>query len=153
MAGEDKIATSYCRDCGGDRRHSVRKSLDRGWDNEDAGINGHDTWEILECMGCGNVSFAHTHWFSEDTDDTGRPIINRHVYPPSPRRAKPEWANELWAGLTRETMWLEKLYSDIYTALGMSSFGLATMGMRAIVDFVVTSQAGDIGPFGQKLDT
>jgi hypothetical protein len=27
----------------------------------------------MECMGCQNVTFVHTHWFSEDTDDRGQP--------------------------------------------------------------------------------
>jgi hypothetical protein len=150
---QEKPIDSYCSQCEGDRRHAVQKTHERRWDNEESGIWGGDTWEILECMGCQNVTFAHTHWFSEDTDDTGRPIVHRDLYPPSPRRAKPEWAGELWLALSRETQWLIKLYDDIYGALGMRALGLATMGMRAIVDFIVTSKVGDdIRGFKNKLD-
>ena len=134
----DKPIDSYCSRCEGDRRHAVLKALDRSWDHEESGIWGHDTWESLECLGCRNVTFVHTHWFSEDTDDTGQPIVQRHLYPPSPRRPKPEWAGDLWLALPHEQHWLVKLYNDIYGALGMRAVGLATMGMRTIVDFVVT---------------
>ena len=130
----------------------MQKTLDRRWDHEESGINGRDTWEILECLGCQNVTFVHIHWFSEDTDNTGRPIIHRDLYPPSPRRAKPGWGGELWFAFSRETHWLVKLYDDIYSALGMQALGLATMGMRTIVDFVVTSTVGDdIKGFKKKL--
>lgn len=113
---------------------------------------GHDTWEILECRGCSNVTFVHTHWFSEDSDDAGHPLIRRDLYPPSPSRAKPEWAHQLWRCLPREHLWLVGLHGDIYTALGTKAFSLAAMGLRAIADVVVTSQIGDIGPFKTKLD-
>jgi len=149
---DKKSLDSYCSECGGDRRHAVIKQFHRSWDNEDAAINGHDWWEILECMGCRNVTFVHTHWFSEDTDKTGRPVVHRDLYPPSPQRAKPEWVGDLWVALPDGQHWLAKLYEDIYSALGMKAFGLATMGMRTIVDFVVTSQVGDIGRLDQKLD-
>jgi hypothetical protein len=150
---QDKPINSYCSRCGGDRRHVAQKTLDRRWDNEELSIWGHDTWQILECNGCQNVTFVHTHWFSEDIDDRGQPIVHRDLYPPAPRRAKPEWARELWHALPRGEHWLNKLYDDIYGALGMRAFGLATMGMRAIVDFVVTSKAGDdIRGFKSKLN-
>jgi hypothetical protein len=149
----DTPIDSYCSQCEGDRRHAVRTTFDRHWDNEEAGIDGHDTWEILECLGCRNVTIAHTHWFSEDTDYRGRPITHRDLYPPSPRRAKPEWTGDLWEALPDDQQWLIKLHEDIYGALGMKAFALASMGMRAIVDFVVTTKVGDeIKGFKNKLD-
>lgn len=95
----------------------------------------------------------HTHWFFEDIDNTGQPIVHRDLYPPSPHRAKAEWAGELWLALSRETLWLDKLYDDIYVALSVKALGLATMGMKAIVDFVVTSKVGDdVRGFKNKLN-
>jgi hypothetical protein len=57
----------------------------------------------------------------------------------------------LWRALSREDQWLAKLYDDIYNALATGAFSLAAMGIRTIVDFVVTSQAGDTGSFAKKL--
>jgi hypothetical protein len=59
---QDKPINSYCRQCGGDRRHIVQKTLNRHWDDEDSSIWGHDTWEILECMGCQNGSGANNQY-------------------------------------------------------------------------------------------
>jgi hypothetical protein len=147
---EDKIELSYCQRCGGDRHHAVVAEEDRYWSDEEAAIDGGDTWSILECRGCRNIAFVHTHWFSEDWeigDDGPEPIVHRDLYPPSPSRPTPEWTSELWLALTREDQWVVKLHGDIYAALGTEAFSLATMGIRAIVDFVVTSKVGDTGGF------
>jgi hypothetical protein len=152
----DKIELSYCRRCGGDRYHTAIAKEQRHWSEDDKfGIGGSDIWSILECRGCQNVTFVHTHWFSEDTefgDEGPEPIVHRDLYPPSPPRPLPEWASELWLSLTYEDHWLVKLHKDIYAALGSGALGLAAMGTRAIVDFVVTSKAGDIGGFAKKLE-
>jgi len=109
----------------------------------------------LECRGCGNVTFVHTHWFSEDWeigDEGPEPIVHRDLYPPSPPRPLPEWASELWLALTSKDLWVVKLHGDIYAALGSGALSLAAMGTRAIVDFVVTSKVGDTGGFTKKLE-
>lgn len=74
-------------------------------------------WKILECRGCQNVTFVHTHWFSEDEewgDDGPELIVHRDLYPPAPPRAKPEWASELWHRLAHKDRWVDKLHGDIY---------------------------------------
>jgi uncharacterized protein DUF4145 len=152
MPETEKIEQSYCQRCGGDRQHTVVATKHGYWSNEDAAIDGSDTWSIVECRGCGNVTFVHEHWFSEDTEPDGRPIHYRDLYPPPPPRSKPEWASAmLWRALSREDQWLAKLYDDIYSALATEAFSLTAMGIRTIVDFVVTSQAGDTGSFAKKL--
>jgi len=153
---QDEIELSYCRHCGGGRRHTIIAKKERYWSNDEAQVNGSDTWSILECRGCQNVNFVHTHWFSEDTeygDEGPEPIVHRDLYPPSPPRPMPEWASELWLSLSRKGVWVAKLHSDIYEALGTGAFSLAAMGTRAIVDFVVTSKVGDAGGFAKKLET
>jgi hypothetical protein len=129
---------------------------ERHWSHDEAGVEANDTWSILECCGCENVTFVHTHWFSEDWEigDNGpQPIVHRDLYPPSPPRPMPEWASELWLSLSRKDLWVVKLHDDIYAALATGAFSLAAMGTRAIVDFVVTSKVGDAGGFAEKLKT
>lgn len=48
-------------------------------------------------------------------------------------------------------MWMIKLHEDIYSAVGIGAYTLAAMGVRAIIDFVVTSRARDEGRFTDKL--
>ena len=42
---------------------------------------------------------------------------------------------------------------DFGLYLGYETLELATMGIRAIIDCVVTSRVGDIGGFARKLET
>jgi hypothetical protein len=130
---------------------------ERHWSHPQADIvEGGDSWAILECRGCQNVTFVHTHWFSEDIEigkEGPEPIVHRDLYPPSPPRPMPEWASELWLLLALEDQWVVKLHGDIYAALGTGALSLAVMGTRAIVDFVVTSKVGDAGGFAKKLET
>ena len=156
VRNQDKIELSYCRRCGGDRYHAVIAEEQRHWSDDEAAIDGCNTWSILECRGCQNVTFVHTHWFSEDTeigDEGPEPIVHRDLYPPPPPRPLPEWASEPWLSLTSEDHWVVKLHNDIYAALSSGALGLAVMGTRAIMDFVVTPNAGEAGGgFAKKLE-
>ncbi|MGE5504148.1 MAG: DUF4145 domain-containing protein [Actinomycetota bacterium] len=149
-----KELLSYCRQCGGDRHHSVVAETTRTWDDEHAPVYGGDTWAILECGGCRTITFAHNHWFSEDFDwDESGPVptIHRDLYPPAPPRKMPEWGVDGYICYNIGDLWVSKLHQDVYSAIGLKAFSLAAMGTRAIVDFVVTSKAGDSGDFRAKL--
>lgn len=150
--GEDmKQLMSFCRKCGGDRYHSLCAEKTRIWRDDELPISGGNTWSIIECRGCETVTFMHEHWFSEDYDmtaDDPAPMIHRSLYPPAPTRKMPEWGSEIWLAGS----WPFELLRDIYEATGMKHYGLAAMGLRSIVDFVVTTQAGDRGGFKDKLN-
>jgi hypothetical protein len=150
-----KELKSYCRRCGGSRHHETLSEHAFPWSESDAPIEGNDTWSVIQCAGCRTVSFCHTHWFSEDyeaTEDGGyRVIEHRDLYPPAPPRRMPEWGADLFHALTMQQQWVRGLHSDIYAALGMKAYSLAAMGIRTLVDFVVTSKAGDYGTFSDKL--
>jgi Domain of unknown function (DUF4145) len=159
MAQAENELKSYCRQCGGERYHSTFAEKTRSWDDGDdrVQVSGSDTWSIVECEGCHTVTFVHSHWFSEDydysTEDGPTAIVHRDLYPPAPSRKMPEWGTGLDAFLchTSEDLWIGDLHAHIYAALGMKAYALAAMGMRAIVDFVVTSNAGEGGIFIDKL--
>lgn len=149
-----KVEVSYCRNCGGDRDHVFLCEKTNHWVDPDAPVDGAHTWAMLECAGCHTVTFLHRHWFSEETEITKsgpEPIINIELYPPAPRRKKPEWGITLLLGLKPNEYWIAHLHDDIYQALGLKAYSLASMGIRAIVDFVVTSKVGDKGSFADKL--
>lgn len=91
---------------------------------------------------------------SEDcewTEDGSVPIIHRHLYPPAPSRKRPEWGTLFLLCFNSFELWISKLHEDIYSAIGLEAYALAAMGARAILDYVVTSKAGDKGDFKQKL--
>jgi len=156
MDQEKNELMSYCRQCGGERHHSVTAEKTRSWSDDDSGVQGGDTWSIVECGGCHTVTFIHSHWFSEDyelTEDGGwTPVLHRHLYPPAPSRKMPEWGIYAFLCHTSDDRWIVKLHKDIYAAIGMEAYALAAMGARTIVDFVVTSKAGEEGKFKEKLN-
>ncbi len=155
MDNEKESVMSFCRQCGGDRHHSVLTKKTRAWSEEDSPVSGGDTWSIVECGGCHTVTFVHSHWFSEDyelTDEGPTPIVHRDLYPPAPPRKMPEWGPDTFLCFSAEDIWVLQLHGDIYAAIGLGAYALATMGLRAIVDFVVTSKAGENGEFRQKLE-
>lgn len=152
-----KELMSYCRQCGGERHHSVIAEETRSWDEDDSPVSGSETWSIVECAGCHTVTFVHSHWFSEDeeyTEDGPRPIVHRHLYPPTASRKMPEWEErDIYdSGLNPDGLWIVKVHDDIYASIGIGAYELAAMGTRAIVDFVVTSKAGKKGCFIDKLN-
>ena len=143
----------YCRRCGGERYHSTIAEKTTSWDEE--AVQGGETWSMVECCGCHTVTVIHSHWFSEDchlTDDGWVPIEHCELYPPAPRRKMPEWGIDAFLSHTSTDLWIVDLHADIYAAIGMKAYALAAMGARAIVDFVVTSNAGDKGEFKEKLN-
>lgn len=155
MDQEKNELMSYCRQCGGERHHSVIAEKTRCWNEDDSPVDGSDTWSIVECAGCHTVTFIHSHWFSEDyefTEDGSTPIVHRDLYPPTPSRKMPEWGMDAYLGLKTDDLWIVKLHADIYAAIGIEAYALAAMGTRAIVDFVVTSNAGEGGNFKDKLN-
>lgn len=156
---EKKDVKSYCRECGDERWHFVCAEVPRNWEHEGTPVHGGEIWSILKCKGCKTVSFLHTEWDSvdvEDTDDGPEPIVHRRLYPPTPSRKMPEWGNDIYLCDIRkensesdDASWTEKdyplvrLHKDIYAAIGLNAYALAAMGIRAIVDVVVTSNAGE----------
>jgi hypothetical protein len=155
MDQENNELMSYCRQCGGERHHSVIAEKTRSWGEDDSPVEGSDTWSIIECGGCHTVTFVHSHWFSEDydyTEDGATPIVHRDLYPPAPSRKMPEWGADAYLCRKPDDVWIVKLHADIYAAVGMEAYALAAMGTRAIVDSVVTSKAGEEGTFKARLD-
>lgn len=125
----------------------------RSWDDDDSPVCGGDAWLIVECGGCRTVTLVHEHWFSEDyyvDDDGPTPVVHRDLYPPAPRRKLPEWKADIFLEFSMPAS-LPKRHAEIYAALGMGLYALAALGTRAIVDFVVTSKAGDGNDFKAKL--
>jgi hypothetical protein len=148
----------FCRQCGGDRYHSTVAEKVDAWSDQETPVCGAETWAVVECRGCRTLTFLRERWFSEDTVDTDyglEPIVHRTIYPPSPTRKLPEWSNDhtfMLLEIVVDEAWIFKLHKDVYAAIGLGSLRLSAMGVRAIVDHIVTSKAGDVGSFLDKLE-
>jgi hypothetical protein len=128
------------------------------WD--EVSISGGDRWQIVQCRGCHTVTFLHEHWFSEEeeaTEDGFRPLLHRDLYPPTFERKLPEWALDnsfVHLDVPVSEQWIIRLHSDVYSAIELKAYQLATIGLRSIVDHIVTSKAQDLpgDTFRKKLN-
>jgi hypothetical protein len=101
-------------------------------------IAGSDTFDVLQCLGCESVTFAHQVVVpSLDHDETT-------LYPPRVSRRQPKWHRDL-------PLDLGEIVRQVYTALQNGHGALALMGARTIVDMIILEKVGDRGNFHAKL--
>ena len=144
---------AHCNKCGGDRRQEVLRTEKARWDDEESGIAGSDTYDMIKCLGCEGVSLRHSSWFSEDVDNSGNPRTNIQYYPPATFRQEPRWLQELFFAIPAADRSVLELLQEIYVALQNDSLRLATMGIRALLEHVMVEKVGDQGSFKNNLDT
>jgi hypothetical protein len=149
MAKSNKF-TAHCNQCGGDTNHSSLKLIEDSWD-QDVGhgysICGAITHNLLKCAGCGEIKLRVSTWFSEETDDNGRPIVKENFYPPAISRPKPRWFNML------DSEWhIAKLLNEVYIATYNDARSLASMGLRAVIEAVMIDKVGDNKTFAKNLE-
>lgn len=151
---------AHCNKCFGERRHEVLHCEQEFW-QEEVGppenpgafvVDGGYTYEMLKCCGCGHMTVRHKHWFSEDTDPTGEPVVHTVYYPPAISRRPPDWLGEIDNVFSSDTEQLTaELLKEIYVALQNDSRRLAAMGTRALIERIMIDTVGDIGSFSKNL--
>lgn len=137
---------AHCNNCGGDRNHEVLHMEKTSWDDEEQGIWGNDTYEMLRCSGCENIKLRHTSYFSEDENP------NITYFPPPIFRQEPRWFLDLWLELGNEEENVHALLKEIYIALQNNQRALAAMGIRALLEHIMISKCGDNGSFARNLE-
>lgn len=144
----------HCNKCLGERNHKIVFFEQKDWDSEiDANGNGWyggEIWALLRCLGCESTRLRHQSWHSEDTDVDGTPNTYTNFYPPSVTRQKPIWQSEFFT-FALEQFELNGLSDEIYDALGVGAYRLATMGIRALVERIMIHAVGDKGSFERNI--
>lgn len=145
-----KTFTAHCNRCGGVTNHLSLKMVEDAWDEEigqNYSISGASTHNLLKCAGCGEIKLRVNSWFSEETDEEGRPLVKEHFYPPAISRPKPRWLNLL------DSQWhITKLLDEVYTATYNGAKSLASMGLRAVIEAVMIDKVGDNNSFAKNLE-
>ena len=145
------IRKAHCNTCGGDRNHQVLHVDKTRWDDDESGIAGGTTYEMLKCGGCDKVVLKETEWCSENMDARGQIEPTTRYYPPATFRAKPTWLSDFWIELPFDEHLLHDLLAEIYVALQNDQRALAAMGIRALLEQIMISKVGDKGSFVQNL--
>jgi uncharacterized protein DUF4145 len=129
----------YCNSCGGNRTHTVLKSVkvDLHWDEGDEHgncIDWYNDCEILECKGCNTITFKHEVWDSETGYDYDGPIIATTFYP-----------NRNLGQIKEDVEWsvpdnLRGIYKEIISSFNMNNFILSAAGLRALIEGICAEQ-------------
>ncbi len=138
----EKIECVHCNRCLRSTDHTVvaeRKIRGSELYGDDFEISWEDTYTMLECCGCHDVTLRRRSWFSEVDG------FNIEFYPPQVSRRMPEWADKIPRNASA-------LLKEIYAALHSNSMRLAVMGARSLVDLFMNEKVGDLGGFAQKLE-
>lgn len=95
-----------------------------------------DSYEVLECCGCENLSVRRERWVSEwdemGYDDYGRAVTRagiKETYFPAPTvRAKPAWSDQISDEVLRNVL------DELYAALNAGLHVLSSVGARTLLD-------------------
>ncbi|HXG57830.1 MAG TPA: DUF4145 domain-containing protein [Thermoanaerobaculia bacterium] len=135
------MAVSYvhCHRCGNTTKHeslAVRK-VDENVGEGITSFSWRNTYEVLECCGCGALCLCVTYLDLDDREEV-------HYFPAPISRPLPHWR---WQVPDE----LRELLEEIYAALQIGAPRLALMGTRALIDMVAVREAGDVGTFTAKV--
>jgi hypothetical protein len=118
-----------CTECCRSTNHDVLHEKETQWEAEEVGIFGGKKYRMLECRGCGAVSFEARSWDTEDTDFRGNPHVKCVLYPSRSTR-KPM---EEYYYLPNK---VRNVYLETLIALSNKAPILAAIGVRAVVEGV-----------------
>lgn len=152
-----EVVWAHCNSCGGQRNSLVRADYTKHGSDGHGAVDWSDTYQVLECRGCGEVIVRHEHRFSEDTHDEQDPEtgelhevmnVKATYFPPALVRPLPKWFKVLE---TRDEL-LAELLREVYAALASDLLVVATAGTRILLDRVMVLLIGeDAGGFADKL--
>jgi hypothetical protein len=147
-----KVVKAHCNRCRGDRNAFVRAT--HTVSGSDGEVSWSDTYDVLECCGCGDMNVRHEHWFSEwdsiEQDSLGNMYMQHGVkttyWPPPMKRQKPEWSGDISDDVLRT------LFDELYVGLASDLLVLSTIGARTLFDRASFLQVGDPpGGFAGKM--
>lgn len=150
-----EVIKVHCNKCSGERRHEILHHELVNWDelvDNRYSIDGGDIYDLVKCCGCENVALRHQKWFSEDTDEQGRPNITTVLYPPESYRPEPRWLKDLFWSVPIDNNFIGDFIKEIYIALRNQSLRLAVMGIRALLEQIMIDKIGDQGTFKGNLN-
>jgi len=146
-AQKNTIITIFCNTCVREMKHSLLSSVKRSGVDElshDFTIRWENTYQVLECQQCNNVTLRVRQWDDESQSYHYNRFYHDTYYPPIVSRPKPIWFAQL------EPKFQEVL-KEVYIALDANARFLAAFGARTALDMLVVDKIGDVGSFKAKL--
>jgi hypothetical protein len=128
-----------CGDCGRETDHSILEDHGCSGYNEDAGIQWESKYQIVKCLGCGEISFRHVYDSSEEMQETEERY-------PDPYAKKPM---DEYSSFPRKTRWI---YKETLKALSNDMPILAAIGLRALIESICKHQKTTGSNLGKRID-
>ena len=137
----------FCNDCLRKMKHRVLSSVKRSGVHDVApnfSIFWENTYQVLECRECDNVTLRVRHWNDEAQWSQDKKDYQDSYYPPIVSRPKPNWFDKLEPKF-------QDIFYEIYVALDANTRFLAAFGARTALDMLIVDKIGDVGTFKAKL--
>jgi hypothetical protein len=134
---------AHCNRCVGERNHILLHREETEWDDGETAMCGGNIYEMIKCLGCGNVEMRDRAWLDGDEDEYGQPAFNVTYYPAAKFRPEPSWFSDLTLPAPNGNRSVHELLTEVYSALHNDSRRLAVMGIRAVLELVMIEKVGD----------
>lgn len=130
------IVSVICKTCKNLNRHKVILSVDtNGKEDMNEGHRGEDwyywntSYQIIDCQGCGEISFRSEHTNSEYMDyETGENYATELIYP---KRNKETWNTKDFHNIPHN---LRRIYRETIDCYNNDNLTLCGAGVRALVE-------------------
>jgi len=132
---------AFCGQCKGETNHTVLREIKKSYDYGDGAVSADGTWQIIECMGCEDVSFREVWTDSENLDPfEGRSIEDVKLYP---IRSKDVLPIKTYYNVPYK---VRNIYREVIDAFNNGMFILCSGGLRAIIEGICNSKGIVDGP-------
>lgn len=129
----------HCNSCGGDRHHRVLHSHDKS--------NDEFTHELIECMGCGNVSYRRAILGTEG--DEVEEVHFEEIYPEVAKGGRLPIDFKYCSAVPAK---IEGLYHETLSCVNERNRILAVAGMRALVEAICLNEELKTGNLVAKIN-
>jgi hypothetical protein len=124
-----------CTRCVGVTNHIVMHNVSEKGRDDESGIQWNETYQMIRCQGCDQVSFRQEFYSSEDFDpNTGELEVSETLYPERLSGRNPIDGHEYFPSRTRQ------VYREVLKAMNSGAPILAAIGLRAIIESVCADQ-------------
>lgn len=121
-----------CRQCGQMTNHKVIHQLTKQSNPDD--YFWHTSWQIVECLGCNDISLREETVTEDDIDEYGQGTPVEKLYPSRISGRKP-LENQYLLPIE-----LNRIYNETLSALANSLSVLAGIGLRAMMETICNDQ-------------
>ncbi len=156
---KEVIIKTHCNSCSQKTNHKIlheHKNNDFVENHQGYSIDGHFTWQTVECKGCDSVHLISKQYLSEwcepnyDDDPNYDPCLNKY-YPPRniEARSKPRWYSDFQSKKSFASVVHKQIYQLIEEC---PEANIAIMLLiRSLLEAVVVEKVGDSKSFKEKL--